>query len=192
MANLESPRGKIGVQEALVDAATVLFSERGPSAVSVREIAKKAQVNHGLVHRHFGSKEGLLKEVQRKLAAEISITVGEASEGETLQELIGSVFGATHRQGHWLRILAWSVLDGKPLSDVQEQFPLADRMIAAAERYPAGPLAPKARVTHIMSVGLGLLLFGGFLRQATAQTEEEWRTSISQIVGLVGQHGAKA
>ena len=188
MESLDTPRGRGGAQEALIEAATELFSERGPNAVSVREIAKRAKVNHGLVHRHFGSKEGLLKEVQNKLAEEIALKVGDARPDETLQDLIGAVFGATNRQGHWLRILAWSVLDGKTDPEIQEHFPLASRMIAAARRDPSGPLAPEARVTHIMSVGLGLLLFGPFLRRATAQSDAEWAQSIGQIVGLVGQH----
>ena len=61
-------------------------------------------------------------------------------------------------------------------------------MLKAAERDPRGPLSPKARVTHIMSVGLGLMLFGPFLRQATAQDETEWRESLAQLVGLVGRN----
>ena len=187
MDSRETPRGREGVQDALIAAATELFSARGPKAVSVREIAKHAQVNHGLVHRHFGSKEGLLRAVQNRLAADIADRVGEAGEDESLEDLLGSIFGATNQQGHWLRILAWTVLDGEPEAEIQENFPLADRMLAAARRHPAGPLSPEARVTHIMSVGLGLLLFGPFLRQATAQSAGQWGESLAQVMGLVSR-----
>ena len=190
MDSRETPRGRESVQDALITAATELFSARGPSAVSVREIAKYAQVNHGLVHRHFGSKEGLLRAVQNRLASDIAGKVGEPTEDESLEDLLGSVFGATNRQGHWLRILAWSVLDGEPEAEIQENFPLADRMLAAAKRHPVGPLSPEARVTHIMSVGLGLLLFGPFLRQATAQNEAQWGESLAHIMGLVSRHSS--
>ena len=37
-----------------------LFAERGPAATSIRDVAKRAAVNHGLIHRHFGSKERLV------------------------------------------------------------------------------------------------------------------------------------
>ena len=129
MDSRETPRGREGVRDALIAAAIELFSERGPKAVSVREIAKRAQVNHGLVHRHFGSKEGLVRAVQDRLASDIAATVGGAQGDESLQELLGSIFGATSQQGHWLRILAWSVLDGEPETEIQENFPLADRML---------------------------------------------------------------
>ena len=57
------PTGKKEVMEALTQAATELFGQLGPEAVSVRDVAAKADVNHALVHRHFGSKEKLLQAV---------------------------------------------------------------------------------------------------------------------------------
>ncbi len=45
--------------QALVDATVELIVEKG-LAISVREIALRADVNHGLVHTYFGSKNGLL------------------------------------------------------------------------------------------------------------------------------------
>ena len=86
MDSRETPRGRESVQDALITAATELFSARGPSAVSVRAIAKYAQVNHGLVHRHFGSKEGLLRAVQNRLASDIADKVGEPTEDESLED----------------------------------------------------------------------------------------------------------
>ncbi|HJN74336.1 MAG TPA: TetR family transcriptional regulator [Myxococcota bacterium] len=50
-------------RQRLVEAATALFRERPPTEVSVRDIAAGAGVNHGLVHRYFGGKDGLLREV---------------------------------------------------------------------------------------------------------------------------------
>ena len=59
----EKPTGKTATIEALLDAADELFAEKGPNSVTVREISQRANVNHGLVHRHFGSKETLLDQV---------------------------------------------------------------------------------------------------------------------------------
>lgn len=53
------PQGKHQVTTALKRAALALLAERGV-AFSVREVAERANVNHGLVHRHFGSKRGLI------------------------------------------------------------------------------------------------------------------------------------
>ena len=79
-------RGREEVRAAVLAAAGELFAERGPSAVSVRDIASLAGVNHGLIHRHFGSKEGLLRETLELMAGEIaeqmprSGTAGSRSE----------------------------------------------------------------------------------------------------------------
>jgi AcrR family transcriptional regulator len=50
-------------RERLLDAAEVLFAEKGVSGASLRDITKLAKVNLAAVNYHFGSKEGLLREV---------------------------------------------------------------------------------------------------------------------------------
>ena len=185
MRSESRPRGRNDVQEALIEAATALFSERGPAAVSVREIAKLAGVNHGLVHRHFGSKKGLLKAVVNRLADDILEQVGQTENEEELHVLLGGVIGATSRRGAWLRILAWSILDGFAVDEIQDRFPLAERMLEAARRDSSNALDAEARVTLVMSVGLGMLLFAPFLRKATGQDMDQWAQTRKQIMTLV-------
>jgi AcrR family transcriptional regulator len=48
-------------QEKLVEATLRLLARRPADGISVREIAAEAKVNHGLVHRHFGSKDALIR-----------------------------------------------------------------------------------------------------------------------------------
>lgn len=67
----------------LVDAATVLFRQRPPRDVSVREIARLAGVNHGLVHRLFGGKDGLI----RAVLSRIFRTTGRAITARMDQDL---------------------------------------------------------------------------------------------------------
>jgi len=59
----DPPRGRTEVCDALVSTAMELFALRGPAAVSVREVAARAGVNHALTFRHFGSKDGLVQAV---------------------------------------------------------------------------------------------------------------------------------
>jgi AcrR family transcriptional regulator len=55
-------------REKLIEAARRCLLERGHAACSVKAIADMAGVNHGLVHHHFGSKEGLLVAVAEREA----------------------------------------------------------------------------------------------------------------------------
>src|SRR5262245_54292223 len=58
-------------KKLLIDALIELLAERSIDGVSVRDVAAKAGVNHGLVHRHFGSKEALIREAAARVGAEL-------------------------------------------------------------------------------------------------------------------------
>jgi AcrR family transcriptional regulator len=185
MADHEKPRGRDAVRAALIDAAAGLFADRGPRATSVRQVAAAAGVNHGLVHRHFGSKEGLLRDVLEDLAATVAARMGPVRPGETLRELLPATFGATEGGGlHW-RILTRSILDGLDVRDLQEGFPVVERLLAAARRDNPTSLSPATLVTLILAVGLGLLVFEPYLRVATGQNDPEWATTRREIGRLV-------
>src|ERR1051325_9661060 len=62
------PRGAAATKDALVDAFLRLVARRPVADVSVRDVAAAARVNHGLVHRHFGSKEGLVRAAVAELS----------------------------------------------------------------------------------------------------------------------------
>jgi AcrR family transcriptional regulator len=48
-----------GRRTAIIEAARQTFTERGYARTTLREIARRAGVTHGLITRHFSSKEGL-------------------------------------------------------------------------------------------------------------------------------------
>ncbi len=53
----------------IVAAALVLFAERGPDAVSLRDVAAAADVSQPLISHHFGSREGLRAAVDDHVTA---------------------------------------------------------------------------------------------------------------------------
>jgi TetR/AcrR family transcriptional regulator, regulator of cefoperazone and chloramphenicol sensitivity len=67
-------------KQVLVGAAGELLAERGVGRVSTRAIAERAGENIGTIHYHFGSKDGLLKEVL--------LFACHSQVGPTLQELV--------------------------------------------------------------------------------------------------------
>lgn len=50
-------------QEAILQAALILFAKEGYHATSTSKVAKAAGVSEGLIFRHFGNKEGLLQAI---------------------------------------------------------------------------------------------------------------------------------
>jgi AcrR family transcriptional regulator len=64
------------------DEALRLFAERGPDAVTVRQIAAAAGVSPGLVIHHFGSKDGLLEAVDAHVLAMFETMLGELTTGD--------------------------------------------------------------------------------------------------------------
>ena len=59
--------------EAVCKAAAELFAERGPAAVSSRDIAARAGVNYGLIHRHFGSRQELQRQVMTETRDHLAV-----------------------------------------------------------------------------------------------------------------------
>jgi AcrR family transcriptional regulator len=57
-------------RNAIMEAAVVLFAERGFHGTTMRDIAERARVSQGLLHHHFGNKEGLWRTAGEHLSAD--------------------------------------------------------------------------------------------------------------------------
>lgn len=79
--------GDLTARATIRNAALRLFGERGPDAVTVREIATQAGVSPALVLHHFGSKDGLRAEVDA-FAARAFDAIFEAIPADELAELL--------------------------------------------------------------------------------------------------------
>lgn len=79
--------GDLTARAAIRNAALRLFADRGPDAVTVREIAAQAGVSPALVLHHFGSKDGLRAEVDA-FAAQAFDGIFEALPTDELVELV--------------------------------------------------------------------------------------------------------
>ena len=179
------PRGKEAVRSALTASATQLFAEKGPSNVSVRDIAKHANVNHGLVHRHFGSKEALVVTVMNGLAEEVNETLGPVREDEGLLQDKG---GAA---AHW-RILAHELLAGEDPAQLQQDFPVFQRLITASRNSLGPEVNAYAVATYLVSTGLGMMLFGPFFQVASGLEDAEWKETRLSVYALVQKSLSKS
>ena len=56
-------------KDRLISSGTLLFSEKGYAAVSVREICKHADTSMSMIHHYFENKEGLLETIVDQFSA---------------------------------------------------------------------------------------------------------------------------
>ncbi|HUO40664.1 MAG TPA: helix-turn-helix domain-containing protein [Mycobacterium sp.] len=165
------PTGRDEVVAAILDSAATLFAERGPAAASIREIAARARVNHGLVFRHFGTKEDLIAAVLDHLASQHAELIDADAPVEQIQ-------AASDRQ---LRVIARALLDGFPVGQLQTSFPGAARLLDAIRAQHRSGQAASLAAANAIALQVGWQLFEPFLRSATGLqdlTETELRRHI--------------
>jgi TetR/AcrR family transcriptional regulator, repressor for neighboring sulfatase len=140
-----------------VESAAELFAERGPAATSIRDIAARSNVNHGLIHRHFGSKDRLVGAVLDHLGQRLAELLAAEAEGSEIAD-------AVDRQ---LRVLARASLDGYAIGELQSRFPTMEKLLEVVRERHSTELSARLAAAHTIALQLGWVLFGGFLRAST-------------------------
>ena len=113
--------------------------ERSPRELTVRDVAERARVNHALVHRHFGTKDQLLRAVLINRSEAFGRDAAEARmDAESMLALL------TQHADYW-RILARFVLDAP---DLLTQLPAGAMVLAriGGEERASGRSAADSRV----------------------------------------------
>lgn len=174
------PRGRDAVMAAILDAAGELLVDRSPREVTVRDVAERARVNHALVHRHFGTKDELLRAVLvRRSEAFGRAATGVGLDAEAMLALL------TRHADYW-RILARFVLDAPELlTDLPAGAMMLARIGGSA---PAGGRAAEdARVAAAVagSLALGWGVFGTHLDEVLGHPDQ--RRVRELVAGTVRQ-----
>lgn len=124
------PRGPENVVAAVVDAATRLFAERGPHAVSLRDIAREAGVNYGLIHYYFGTKV----DVQRAVFSASSYRVADRlTEAGDVQSMLDQFWQASPGADSYVRMLVWFLLEGQDMGEILGRSPTVVRLTGAIQ-----------------------------------------------------------
>lgn len=123
------PTGRDEILDAVLDAADRLFATSSPTDVSLREIAREADVTYGLVHRHFGTKEEL---IERLLQRYQERWLGRLEAAPTYGEVLDYLLGPRPDTGANLRLVAWMLLAGKDAMspDTHRRYVALDRLLS--------------------------------------------------------------
>lgn len=167
----DAPLGRDEVVAAVLSSAADLFAERGPTATSIRDIAAHSHVNHGLIHRHFGTKDQLVGAVLDHLGRHLADLIAEGADG-------ARVSTAVDRQ---LRVIARVSLDGYQIGELQSRFPTMEILLESVRPRHSTELGARLAAAHTIALQLGWCLFGGFLRASTGLEDLDDRTFARSI-----------
>jgi TetR/AcrR family transcriptional regulator, repressor for neighboring sulfatase len=161
------PHGRTEVVDALVDAATRLYAEHGPAAASLRDVAREANVNLGLIHRYIGGKQDLLAEVLARRPGMPPLPPAVAGSPEELVELILQIIAT---DAAYTRVMMRAALDGFDVQQAHGAFPLIDRA-SESTRAALPRVDADARVALLSAATLGWQVVGALMLNILDQTE---------------------
>ena len=151
---------------ALIEAAADLFAESGE--VSVRKIAQRAGVNHGLVHHYFGGKPGLKRAMMNHLAATQAAALDDFDSA--IDASLAALRAAQADDRFW-RVLARALLDGEKPEALQSTYPVVRELVTTMEA--AGVEDARRRVAEGLAATLGWMMFSPWIRAATRLPKSE-------------------
>ena len=141
----------------IMDAALALYQEKGVSATTMLDVARRADVAPGTVANHFGSAAALATEATGAILADLRMPTPDVFDGiEQLSDRIpllvrelGSFFD---RSGPWYRVSQRDPADAEFWADTAARFYTElDSLVRAA----LGPLATDADAVAVVSAVLG-------------------------------------
>ncbi|WP_297626198.1 TetR/AcrR family transcriptional regulator [Nocardia sp.] len=166
------PMGRTEVVAAVLTHAADLFAERGPAATSIRDIATRSGVNHGLIFRHFGAKDQLVAAVLDYLGAHSAELIETKADREVLEAQV---------ERQW-KVLARAILDGYEVGKLQQRFPTMSSLVDQVKERHDNDRAARLAVANTVALEMGWRLFEPFLRSATGLqelSESELREAIN-------------
>ena len=183
----------MATREVLLNAAILVFAERGFAGARVDEIAARAGVNKALIYAYYGDKKGLYRAVLASRVAEftdpvISETMAkEAGPRRALEEVIRRYFRALIKDRPFARVLAWELLshgrEGRELI-LESSGPLLQLISELVRRGSESgklppALDPELFRSAVIALGLGYTVQHSAMllarsREGTERTDEEF------------------
>ncbi len=155
-------------RKQIMDAALELFASKGYSNCSISQLASQADISKGLMYNYFDSKEALLMAIIEEGIQDIMSMIDPNHDGilepEEVEGFIRNTFKGIRDNMHfWILFITVVLqppvkefLDGKPFSNVMEQF--APRLLEYFERMGYEDPILEMITFSAMIEGYGILL----------------------------------
>ena len=185
----------------ILETAQALIARTGPEGLRLQDIAAAAGISHPLILHHFGSREGLVRELTRQAVAELrdKLVAAMASSEYSVEQQLDRVFDA-FRDGlaqrlAWLATVDPGGTQGTELSLRDIADTLHARRIATA---PPGAAISRddtdARIHLVATAAFGDALFGAQLHRsaglpATSETDRAFRHWFAALLAAHSTQG---
>jgi AcrR family transcriptional regulator len=182
-------------QERILDAAEAAFSEHGFGGVGMKAIAQSAGVAQGLIHYHFGTKDGLYAAVIARRSSLINagrqalLDAVPKDATDRIERIFDALFrpplGEEGGGKVYARIFAGLAVGGaRDQALVQEHYdPIARKFIAALQ--DAAPGASKDAIAWAYTFAIGMLIASvsrdGRRERLAARTPDETEDIIQNL-----------
>jgi len=182
-------------QAALVEAANAVFAEKGYDATTTREIAERAGVSEGLIHRYFGGKRGLLMAIVRgKSDMMRDVLRAGVPDQDTLHDEIRAIFlwslDFLWSQRDFIRVLASQAILDRGIGEIMGGELNAGRVRLIREKLErhraAGRVRDDVDLEVVANLISGLAFDSGFFAQIVfAVDPDELRRMAREVVHII-------
>ena len=151
-------RGRDAAASDIIDAAARLYARKGPTAVSLREVAAAADVNIGLIHHYIGNKDDLITAVLERGPDRDYVTMTDDELVDAMTDLlVSSDPDAPDMSRSMINIRA--ALAGIDLTEHRSEFPVLETIYARISRH-CTPDVARVRAAYVMATLAGWLVMG--------------------------------
>ena len=166
----------------IMDAALSLYQEKGVSATTMLDVARRADVAPGTVANHFGSAAALATEATAAILADLRMPTPDLFDGvdklsDRIPLLVRELAGFFDRSGPWYQVSQRDPADVEFWADAEARFYAElDSLVRAA----LGPLASDADAVAVVSAVLGSWVIGAI--QATGRSAATAVDLVSEVL----------
>lgn len=178
-----SPITRAEGEQRLINAALELIQTKPFSEVGVRDIAERADVNHGFVHTWFGSKNDLLLAVVKKLTIEFGEKASKAAPGTLAIDAMDPSAVLL------VRLIMWLDLEGVDIKDTLGDLPVITALsIRYQEQNGLDPHLARIAAIQAVSFGIGAASFARILDLRDSDEINDVFVVWRHLVGLLAKY----
>ncbi len=163
MARNNKRNDQVPTRDVILDAAEVIFCDKGFADTSLSRIADHAGVTKSLIHHHFGSKENLWHQVKQRRFRDYSriqldLLASPDPNAACLKDSIVQYFRFLQKNPEFVRLMSWSLVEtAHPETDLEDRISvLALEKLQQAQRlgHIRSDVDPMAVLVMVYSVVL--------------------------------------